>query len=343
MHSHTIERQRHDHTFLGADHAQNERRTLLVVGLTAVMMAVEIAGGTMFGSMALVADGWHMSTHVAALGIAAAAYRYARLHARDARFSFGTGKLGELAGFASAIVLVMIALYIGVESAMRLFSPVSIAFGQAIPIAVLGLGVNLLSAYLLHAGPGERNARDQLFHDFGQSHAHHTHAHHAHAHQTRAHQGHSHGHVHGGDTNFRAAYVHVLADAMTSLLAIIALTAGRFLGWTWLDPMMGLVGTIVIALWAFSLVKSAGAMLLDMVPSTTVAEKVRVAIERGDDQVSDLHVWQLGPGHAAVIVSIVADVPQEPDVYKRRLAGIAGLSHVTVEVTRCPHGHAKAA
>ena len=326
MHSHTVDRLQHHHSFLGEAHARNERRTLFVVALTAAMMVVEIVGGALYGSMALVADGWHMSTHVAALGTAALAYRYARRHRSDARFSFGTGKLGELAGFGSAVVLAMIALYIGIESATRLFAPVTIAFGQAIPIAALGLTINLISAWLLHGGEEGHGGHD---HEVGHAHAHHAHDH-----------GHHH---HGHDTNFRAAYVHVLADALTSLTAIIALTAGRFLGWTWLDPAMGLVGTVVIAFWALSLVRSAGATLLDMVPSDAVADRIRSAVEIDGDRITDLHLWRLGPGHAAVILSVVAAEPQEPEVYKRRLRAIGGLSHVTVEVTRCMQGHTKAA
>ena len=323
MHSHTIHRLQHDHVFLGETHGENERRTLLVVALTMAMMVIEIVGGAVFHSMALVADGWHMSTHVAALGTATLAYRYARTHRRDARFSFGTGKLGELAGFGSAIVLAMIALFIGVESVSRLMTPVPIAFGQAIPIAALGLGVNLVSAWLLHGGQGHGHEHG---HAHGHGHAHdHAHEHHAH------------------DTNFRAAYVHVLADALTSLTAIVALTAGLYLGWTWLDPVMGLVGTVVIAAWALSLVRSAGATLLDMVPGDALETRIRDAAEIDGDKVADLHVWRLGPGHTAVILSLVADVPQAPDVYKRRLQAIGGLSHVTVEVTRCQHGHARAA
>ena len=318
MHSHTIERLRHDHVFLGQAHAENERRTLLVVALTAAMMGIEIVGGSLFHSMALVADGFHMATHVAALGTAGLAYRYARRHRRDARFTFGTGKLGELAGFGSAIVLAMIALYIGIESVGRLMAPVPIAFGQAIPIAVLGLLVNLASAWLLHGGA----------------------EHHGHDHG-HGHQDHDHGHAH--DTNFRAAYVHVLADALTSVTAIVALTAGLFLGWTWLDPVMGLVGTFVIAAWALSLVRSAGATLLDMVPGDAMEARIREAIEHDGDRLADLHVWRLGPGHAAVILSVVADAPQPPEAYKRRLHAIDGLSHVTVEVTHCPHGQAMAA
>jgi cation diffusion facilitator family transporter len=328
MHSHTIERWTHDHAFLGDAHERNERRTLFVVALTTAMMLVEIIGGTVFGSMALVADGWHMSSHAAALGIAALAYRYARRHRHDARFSFGTGKLGELAAFASAIILVMIALYIGVESAMRLIAPVPIAFGVAIPIAAVGLGVNLASVWLLHGDAGHHHYDHSDHHPHGHQ-DHHDHGHHHHDHHAPA--------APGGDTNFRAAYVHVAADALTSVLAIVALTAGRYLGWTWLDPAMGLVGTLVIAAWSFSLIRSAGAVLLDVVPSDRLAGAIRAALETDGDAIADLHLWRLGPGHAGVIVSVVSDHPQAPAAYKQRLAAIEGLSHVTVEVHRCDH------
>jgi cation diffusion facilitator family transporter len=327
MHSHSIETWTHDHAFLGQAHQRNERRTLFVVALTAAMMVVEIVGGGLFGSMALVADGWHMSTHAAALGIAALAYRYARTHAHDPRFSFGTGKLGELAAFASAIILAMIALVIGYESASRLLAPVTIAFAEATPIAVLGLGVNLASAWLLHGGgPGH--------HDHG-----HAHDHHGHAHAHHDHHAHDHAPAHA-DTNFRAAYVHVMADALTSVLAIVALLAGRYLGWTWLDPVMGLVGMLVILSWTVSLVRSAGAVLLDVVPSQALAATIRGKLETGGDKVADLHLWRLGPGHAGVIVSIVSDTPKAPDAYKQRLASVEGLSHVTVEVQQCSHAAA---
>lgn len=312
MHSHTIQPWQHDHVFLGDRHDRHERRTWLVVGLTAAMMVAEIVGGTVYGSMALVADGWHMSTHAAALGIAALAYRFARSHAHDARFSFGTGKLGELAGFASAVILAMIALFIGYESVIRLLNPVPIGFSQALPIAVLGLAVNLASAWLLHD------------HDHGHHHAHETGHDHAHAHD------------HHHDTNFRAAYVHVLADALTSVLAIVALLAGRYFGLVWLDPAMGLVGTVVILAWSWSLIRSAGAVLLDTVPSRELADSVREKLEVGTDRVADLHLWRLGPGHAGLIVSIVSDAPLSPDAYKARLAELAGLAHITVEVLACP-------
>ena len=312
-------RQRHEHVFLGAAHEENERRSRLVVAVTALMMTVEIVGGQNFGSMALVADGWHMSTHVAALGIAALAYRFARTHRHDPRFSFGTGKLGELAGFASAIILVMIAFYIGAESVARLFNPVPIAFAEAIPVAALGLVVNLVSAWLLH---GRHSAHES------QAHAHPAHLdHHHHAHP--------HDHAHApDDSNFRAAYLHVLADALTSLAAIVALSLGYVLGWTWLDPVMGLAGTFVIVLWSWSLVKSAAATLLDMVPGDTTAEAIRAAIESEGDALADLHVWRVGPGHSAAILSIVSDAPRVAEAYKHRLESIPGLSHVTVEVAQ---------
>jgi cation diffusion facilitator family transporter len=306
MHSDSLQPWQHDHFFLGKKHDRNERRTWFVVALTAATMTVEIVGGSIFGSMALVADGWHMSTHAVALGIAALAYRFARIFSRDARLSFGTGKLGELAGFSSAIMLAMIAVLIGYESLVRFFSPVAIEFAQAIPIAVAGLAVNLVSAWLLHD--------DHQDHDQGEDDHHH----------------------HHHDTNQRAAYVHVLADALTSLLAITALLAGRFLGLAWLDPLIGLIGTGVILAWSWSLVRSAAAVLLDAVPSDTLAKTVRNRLEANGDRVADLHLWRLGPGHTGVIATIVSDQPQSPEAYKARLAALEGLSHITVEVRRCP-------
>ena len=234
----------HEHVFLGADQERNERKVWLVIALTATMMVVEIAAGHMFGSMALIADGWHMSTHAGAMLIAALAYRYARRHARNPRFSFGTGKLGDLAGFANAIALVLIALLIGWESLVRLVQPVPISFEQAILVATIGLAVNLLSAWLL---------RDD-------------HAHHHH------HHGHDHAHGHGQDNNLRAAYLHVLADALTSILAIVALLLGRSYGWYWADPIMGVVGALVISRWSWGLIRDAGGVLLDTVPADAKLE-----------------------------------------------------------------------
>ena len=328
MHSHALDKWQHEHVFLGERHQRNERRTWLVVGLTAAMMVVEIVGGTIYGSMALVADGWHMSTHAAALGIAALAYRFARTHAHDPRFSFGTGKVGELAAFASAMILVSVALMIGYESVLRLVSPVAIDFAQALPIAAIGLLVNLGSAWLL---------RD---HDHGGETGHrHGHSHSAHGHGPS----HDHGH-HGHDSNMRAAYIHVMADALTSVLAIVALIGGSLYGLTWLDPVMGLVGTAVILLWSVSLIRSAGAVLLDTVPNTSLNGRVRERLEVKGDRVADLHLWRLGPGHTGVIATIISDAPQDPATYKERLRPIPGLSHVTIEVQTCPdHAQAKPA
>lgn len=298
----------HDHVFLGQDHARNERRIWLVIALTAVMMVVEIAAGTIYGSMALVADGWHMSTHASALLISALAYLFARKQARNPRFTFGTGKLGDLAGFASAIILAMIALLMGWESFLRITSPVPISFSQAIAVAVIGLAVNLVSAWLL-SGSGDH---------------HHDH-HHAHGHN-------HHGHA---DNNIRSAYMHVIADALTSVLAIAALTFGSLYGWLWLDPLMGIVGALIIAQWSWGLMKSSGAVLLDVLSEAeTLPDEIRGAIEGDGDRITDLHVWQVGPGHHAAIVAVLTPQPRDTAFYKERLASLDELSHVTVEVTR---------
>jgi cation diffusion facilitator family transporter len=312
MHEHSLDQWTHEHVFLGPKHDHNERRTWFVVALTAVMMVGEIAAGTLFGSMALLADGWHMATHACALGIAAAAYLFARQHARNARFAFGTGKFGDLAAFSSALILAMIAVQIAYESVLRLINPVPIAYGEAIAVAVLGLAVNLVSAWLL---------RDSHDHD---------------------HPGHSHaGHDHGGhrhhDNNLRAAYVHVLADAATSVLAIAALVTAMYAGWVWADPAVGIVGAIVIASWAIGLIRVSGAVLLDVSVDKKLEAVIRDRLETRGDLVSDLHLWQVGPGHRAAVISLVSDNPLPPATYKRRLRGLSGLSHVTIEVEVCPH------
>jgi cation diffusion facilitator family transporter len=309
MHTHSLDRWRHAHVFLGERHERNERRTWAVVALTATMMVVEIVGGAIFGSMALIADGWHMATHAGALALAALAYRFARRHADDARFSFGTGKLGELAGFSSALILGMIAVLIGYESLSRLLNPIAIGFDQALAIAALGLAVNLASAWLLrgdHAGHAHQNGGDGA-------------------------------RRHGHDHNLQAAYFHVLADALTSVSAIVGLLAGRLYGWVWMDPLMGLVGAGVIALWSWGLIRASGAVLLDIVPSPELARQIRRRLEVGGDRIADLHLWLVGPGHTAAIISIVSDAPQPPSAYKAKLDGLAGLSHVTVEVHACRH------
>jgi cation diffusion facilitator family transporter len=323
MHAQTIETYRHEHMFLGASHARNERKTWVVIGVCGTMMAAEIGGGALFGSMALIADGLHMSTHAAALLIAALAYTFARRHVRDERFSFGTGKFGELAAFTSAIVLAMVALLIGYESVLRFLHPVRIAFAEAIPIAVLGLGVNVLSAWLLRDAP----------HDHGHHHAHDDHD------EDHDHHPHDHHHHDRRDLNLRAAYVHVMADAAISVLAIVGLTSAKVFGWVWMDPAMGIVGAIVIANWSFGLVRAAGAVLLDMQPGGGLAHEIEHRLEKGSDRVSDLHLWRVGPGHNAAVVSLVTDHPEPPEAYKAKLAGLAGLSHVTVEVHACPGEH----
>jgi cation diffusion facilitator family transporter len=265
-----------------------------------------------------------MSTHAAAIAIAALAYRFARKHAHNPRFSFGTGKVGELAAFSSAIILALIALLIGYESFMRLMSPVPIQFGEATVVAVIGLAVNLASAWLL-AGDHHHQGH---YHGHGHKHDHDHEDHH---------HGHMHGdhHHHGGDTNIRAAYLHVLADALTSVLAIVALLVGRFYGWSWLDPVMGVVGAVVIAQWSWGLIRTAGATLLDAVPDQQLARSVRERIEVGEDRVTDLHLWRLGPGHAGLIVSVVSDAPHSPEVYKQRLSDIEGLSRSMLVPTTC--------
>jgi cation diffusion facilitator family transporter len=298
----------HSHDFLGARHEENERRTWAVVALTAAMMVAEIAGGVLLGSMALIADGWHMATHAGALAVAALAYRLARRHSDSARFGFGTGKVGDLAAYSSALVLAVIAALIGYESAQRLVSPAAIGFDQAIAIAVAGLAVNLASAWLLRDGH-DRGAHDHGTHDHGTGRSH-----------------------HHRDHNLGAAYAHVLADAVTSVLAIVALLAGRFFGWVWMDAAMGLVGAVIIAYWAVGLLVSSGAILLDTVPDQRLAAQLRRRLEQGGDRVVDLHLWRLGPGHLALVASVVSDNPQPPEAYKARLAGCAPLSHVTVEV-----------
>jgi cation diffusion facilitator family transporter len=316
MHSHSVDQWTHDHVFLGPKHAHNERRTWIVVALTAIMMVGEIAAGWLFGSMALLADGWHMATHAAALGIAGAAYLFARQHVRNSRFAFGTGKFGDLAGFSSAIILGLIAVQIAYESAVRLLHPVPIAYGEAIAVAALGLLVNIVSAWLL---------RDDHDHHHGHGHDHY----HAHS---RSHHHH--------DNNLRAAYVHVMADAVTSILAITALLVAMYAQWVWADPAVGIIGSLVIANWAYGLLRASGAVLLDVNADKNLEMVIRDRLETKGDRVTDLHLWQVGPGYRAAVISVVSDHPLPPATYKRRLDGLRGLSHVTIEVETCrPHAH----
>jgi cation diffusion facilitator family transporter len=306
--------QPHSHVFLGHDHERAERRTWAVIILCALMMIAEIVGGVLSGSLALIADGLHMSTHAGALLLAALAYTLARKYAADPNFSFGTGKFGDLAGYSSAIVLAMIALLIGYEAVLRLLAPVPIAFNEAIPIAALGLLVNIASAWLL-AGGHSHGHDDNHGHDHSHDHEH------DHANGT-----------HHRDNNMRAAIVHVAADAAVSVLVIAGLLLARTFGWLWMDPLAGFVGALVIASWSIGLLRDTGAILLDRTPDTRMAEKVRAAIESEGDQVTDLHVWRLGPGHLGAIVSIATSQAREPAHYRQRLAHFPDLSHLTVEV-----------
>jgi len=405
----------HSHVFLGAGHEQNERKTWAVIVLCSAMMLVEIVGGTLYGSLALVADGLHMSTHAGAMLIAALAYTYARRHAHDARFVFGTGKLGDLAGFSSAIVLAMIAVLIGYEAVLRFMSPIPIHFTEAIPIAVVGLLVNIVSAWLLSGGE---------HHGHGHSHGHGEHEHesesvevatawggaelsiferdapprfrlqftaqpaadsvgplsletlrpdgtrqtfslvdrggywesieeipepHAfkvslqladgvheagfeeHPHDHAAHAGHS-SNAHR-DNNIRSAYIHVLADAAVSVLAITGLVLARGFGWMWMDPLAGVIGALVIANWSFGLIRDTGRILLDMNPDHGMTAKVREAIESDGDRLVDLHLWRLGPGHLGAVVSVLTNKPRDCAFYRERLRSYESLSQVTVEVT----------
>lgn len=327
----SIDDLRHGHYFLGDAHEHNERKTWIVIAITTTMMVTEIVGGIWFGSVALIADGLHMSTHTGALLIAALAYSYSRRYAHDHRFAFGTGKLGDLAAFSSAIVLAMVALLIVYESIERFFHPVEIAFGEAIPIAFLGLAVNLVSAFLLrddhHHGHGHG-------HDHDHEHDHDDHDDHDHDHDH--HHDHDHGHdrhaAYRRDNNLRAAFVHVATDVVVSVLVIVGLFAARALNWLWLDPAVGLLGAAVVGIWAFNLLRSAGAVLLDMSPDPTLPQKIADRLEQNGDRIFDLHLWRVGPGHVAGIVSLVSAQPQGPSVYKSRLADLRSLSHVTIEV-----------
>ena len=306
MHRTDHSRFRKAHDFV-PDFSHAERRTRIVIGVTAAMMIVEIAAGLMSRSMALLADGWHMSTHVLAFVITAVAYYFARTQAGNARFSFGTGKIGVLGGFTSAVVLSIVALLMAGESVHRLFVPLEIHFNEAIGIACIGLLVNLGCAFLLADRPHE--------HGGGSAHHH--------------------------DLNLRAAYLHVLADAFTSVLAITALTGGKFFGWAWLDPVVGIVGSGVVFSWAYTLLRDTSGILLDRTPaSSDLPDEIRRAIESdGDSVVTDLHVWQVGIGKYAAIMSVVAHEPKSCDSYRASIRGHDELVHVTIETHLCREEH----
>ena len=324
----------HEHVFLGAAHEHSERKTWTVIWLCGAMMCIEIVGGFLFGSIALVADGLHMSTHAGALLLAALAYTYARRHARNVNFTFGTGKFGDLAGFTSAIVLAMIAILIGYESVTRILSPVQIHFAEAIPIACVGLAVNIASAWLL-SSDGHHHDHDHD-HSHGDEHGHDE----AHSIETPAgdpilevFEEHDHGHgATGRDNNLRAAIIHVMADAAVSVLVIVGLLLARAFGWLWMDPLAGIVGACVIASWSYGLVRDTGAILLDRIPDTRLAQDLRRTIESDGSKLADLHLWRLGPGHLGAIVSVCPKEARSADYYRSKLARYRTLSHVTVEI-----------
>ncbi len=307
----------HQHVYLSADHDRLGRRTRAVVLLTAVTMVVEIAAGLWTGSMALLADGLHMATHAGALGLAAAAYAFARRHQDNPAYSFGTGKVGDLAGFSSALILAVVALGIAAESVGRLWAPGTVAYGEAAVVAVLGLAVNLVSALML--GGGHSHGPDG-------GHGHGAAAAHDHPHD----HDHDHGHRRdGGDTNHRAALAHVLTDALTSVLAIVALGAGAVFGLKWLDPAIGILGAALILIWSVQLLRAASGVLLDRT-DPDLARRAAETVAASGARLLDLHIWRVGPANHAAIVSVSG--PVECEALRASLARIAGLAHVTVEV-----------
>jgi cation diffusion facilitator family transporter len=314
MHSHDPTEHAHHHDFAHG-HGAGERRTRAVVLLTLAMMIAELVVGSLTGSMALMADGWHMATHAGALGLALFAYWYARTRARSGEYTFGTGKVYALAGYTSGIVLGVVSLWMFVESGLRLYQRPPVDFGDALPVAVLGLVVNVASMLLLGTE-------------------------HHHGHED-GHE-HEHGHAHR-DHNMRAAYVHVLADAVTSILAIGALIAGRWLGWWFLDPAMGIVGGLLIGKWSLGLCRDASRQLLDAVFSRELARRISDRLETIDDvKVADLHLWEIAPGRQGCIVSLVTGQPRDTVFYRDAILAEVALAHLTVEVHRCGREHAKA-
>ena len=307
MDQNSLKQWQHEHNFFSINE-KGERRTKYVLILTAVTMVAEIVAGTVFGSMALLADGWHMGTHVAAFLITIYAYRFARKHQNNPDYAFGTGKVGVLGGFTSAIALAIVALLMLVESVHRIIEPTEIQFNAAIGVAVLGLLVNVASAFIL---------KDHHDHSHGHSHSH------------------DHEHSHEHDHNLHAAYMHVLADALTSLLAIVALLAGKYFGLNWLDPIMGVVGAIIITRWAYGLIKQTSPILLDASIEQSYKSAITKKIEMdSDSRIVDLHIWKVSAHHYAIIISIVSQHPKEVEEYKRILAEFEKLSHITIEVNQ---------
>jgi cation diffusion facilitator family transporter len=325
MYTHDISEWGHSHDFATAGQRDAERRTRWVVGLTLAAMTVELIAGWITGSMALLADGWHMGSHAAALGIAAYAYAFARRRGADPRFTFGTGKVSSLAGYSSAILLAAGAIWMLVESMSRLVNPVEIRYGEAMIVATFGLAVNLWSAWLLghsdhehhHHGHGDLHEQD------------HEHEHH-HAHEQ------AHGHADIQDHNLKAAYLHVIADALTSVLALVALATGMLYGWAFMDPLMGIVGAILIGRWSWGLARQSAQVLVDAEDHGAIEREIRGLIEAdADNQVADLHVWRIAPSGRACILSLVTHQPREVEHYRALLAPVSGLLHVTVEVNHC--------
>ncbi|MBK8174323.1 MAG: CDF family Co(II)/Ni(II) efflux transporter DmeF [Rhodospirillales bacterium] len=327
MHTRSLDRWQHDHAFGQQHQRAGERRTLAVAMLTTVTMVIEIVAGLAFGSMALLADGLHMASHAAALGLSVIAYVYVRKHANDRTYTFGTGKINALAGYSSAIMLALFALAMAVESGLRLLNPQPIAFDQAILVAILGLAVNAASLLML---------RDADGHLHGHSHGHGEHGHeeHQHAHQKGYHQ-HAGEYDHAQDHNLRGAYLHVLADALTSLLAIAALVAGKVLGWSWADALVGLLGAVLVSRWAAGLVRESSAVLLDREAPVSVREQLREALETKDDRIADLHVWSVGPQGYAAALSVVSHAPATVETYRAMIPAAARIVHATIEVHYC--------
>jgi len=341
MHTETISQYQHTHVF-GQDQIRSgEKRTLFVIIMTGIMMVGEIAAGIIFGSMALTADGIHMGSHMVGLGITFFAYIYARKHAQDQRFSFGTGKVNALAGYSSAMILIFIALFMAYESIVRIIDPVEILYNQAITVAVIGLVVNGISMLIL----GEKNHTHAHGDPDHEAHDHHKHQDEVHEHEDHSHSDHDHAdndheHAHastGVDHNLKAAYLHVLTDAMTSVLAIIALLAAKYFDFVWMDPVMGIVGAIMVIRWSIGLIQGTTIVLLDHQGPTDVQMKVTGILESyKDTKVSDLHIWSIGPGIYSSEISVVTKYPESPDKYKAMIPEDSGVVHTTIEVLTCP-------
>lgn len=313
MHSDRLHRWQHSHTFGQDLKRPGELRTLIVIAITGTMMVVEIVTGILFGSMALLADGLHMASHAAALSINAFAYIYARRHAHDTDFSFGTGKVNALGGFSGAVLLALFALLMAWESLDRLLHPVDIIFNQAILVAALGLVVNGVSVFILGV---DNHHHDNQDHHHLDDHHHGTHHH---------------------DHNLRSAYLHVLADALTSVLAIVALLAAKYFGLIWMDPAMGIVGAILVARWALGLLQTTGGILLDMQGPESIQQRIKDSVEQDDDsKVADLHLWSIGPNLYAAVITVVAQDPATPNEYKKRISTNLRLAHITIEIHKCP-------